>query len=164
MKRQINCGLKSILTQNKKMKKHPSLLSSILTCKCPKCRVGEMFEKGNLFHPMRFHRMNKNCPLCGQSFEPEPGFYFGAMFVSYGVNTALFIGVWVLLSLLVTDYSLTTLLVLLGLTVILFLPLTFRLSRSVWIAIFVPFQKDALKTRLAISPLNPCKRLRPHLR
>lgn len=107
-----------------------------------------MFEKGNFFHPLRFHRMNKSCDRCGQSFEPEPGFYFGAMFVSYGLNTALFIGVWVILSLLVDDYSLTTLLVLLGLTVIIFLPLTFRLSRSVWIAIFVPFQKNAIENSM----------------
>jgi uncharacterized protein (DUF983 family) len=103
-----------------------------------------MFEKGNFFHPLRFHKMHKNCQLCGQSFEPEPGFYFGAMFVSYGVNTALFIGVWVLLTLLVEDYSLTTLLVLLAVTVIIFLPLTYRLSRSIWIAIFVRFQRDAI--------------------
>lgn len=127
------------------MNDQPSIIPSILTCKCPKCRKGDMFEKGNFFHPLRFHKMHRSCQRCGQSFEPEPGFYFGAMFVSYGVNTAFFIIVWVLLSQLVEDYSLTTLLVLLGLTVIVFLPLTYRLSRSIWIAIFVPFQKDAIK-------------------
>lgn len=126
------------------MNNNPSILTSIITCKCPKCRKGDMFEKGNFFHPLRFHRMNKSCDRCGQNFEPEPGFYFGAMFVSYAVNTALFIGVWVLLSLFVDDYSLTTLLVLLGITVIAFLPLTYRISRSVWIAIFVPFQKNRI--------------------
>lgn len=102
-----------------------------------------MFPKGNLLHPMRFHQMNDRCAVCGQSFEPEPGFYFGAMFVSYGLNTALFIAVWTLLALLVEDYSLSTLLILLGLTVVVFLPITFRLSRSIWIAIFVRFQKTA---------------------
>ncbi|GAA0879876.1 hypothetical protein GCM10009119_28450 [Algoriphagus jejuensis] len=87
--------------------------------------------------------MNTHCATCGQSFDPEPGFYFGAMFVSYGVNTAFFIAVWAVLALLVEDYSLTTLLVLLGISVLVFLPLTFRLSRSIWIAVFVPFQKAA---------------------
>lgn len=126
------------------MNDQPSIIPSILTCKCPKCRKGEMFEKGNTFHPLRFHRMHKSCIRCGQSFEPEPGFYFGAMFVSYAVNTAFFIIVWVLLSLLVEDYSLNTLLLLLGLTVIIFLPITYRLSRSIWIAIFVPFRKNTI--------------------
>lgn len=87
--------------------------------------------------------MNERCSACEQSFEPEPGFYFGAMFVSYGLNTGLFIAVWVGLSALVEDYSLTMLLVLMGLTVVIFLPFTFRLSRSIWIALFVRFQKEA---------------------
>ncbi len=102
-----------------------------------------MFPKGTLLNPLKFHQMNTHCAGCGQSFEPEPGFYFGAMFVSYGLNTAFFIAVWMLLALLVEDYSLSTVLILMGLTVIVFLPLTFRLSRSIWIAIFVPFQKAA---------------------
>lgn len=130
------------------MESTPSLLTSVLTCKCPKCRKGRMFPSGNMTNPLKFHKMNERCEVCGQSFDPEPGFYFGAMFVSYGVNTALFVGVWVLLTLLVVDYSLSTLLILLGLTVIVFLPLTFQLSRSIWIAIFVPFQKAQSKTLL----------------
>lgn len=130
------------------MESTPSLLTSVLTCKCPKCRKGSMFPSGNMTNPLKFHKMNERCEVCGQSFDPEPGFYFGAMFVSYGVNTALFVGVWVLLTLFVDDYSLSTLLILLGLTVIVFLPLTFQLSRSIWIAIFVPFQKAPSKTLL----------------
>lgn len=27
--------------------------------------------------------MHEKCSHCAQSFEPEPGYYFGAMFVSY---------------------------------------------------------------------------------
>lgn len=27
--------------------------------------------------------MQASCGACGQSFEPEPGYYFGAMYVSY---------------------------------------------------------------------------------
>ena len=125
------------------MESTPSLLSSALTCKCPKCRKSGMFPKGTLLNPLKFHQMNTHCANCGQNFEPEPGFYFGAMFVSYGLNTAFFVAVWILLALMVEDYSLSTVLILLGLTVIIFLPLTFRLSRSIWIAIFVPFQKPA---------------------
>ncbi|MDI1324545.1 MAG: DUF983 domain-containing protein [Algoriphagus sp.] len=84
--------------------------------------------------------MNKNCSHCGQSFEPEPGYYFGAMFISYGINTALFISVWVALYLVNEDYSLTLLLTLLGAAAILFLPFIYRISRSIWIAIFVRYE------------------------
>lgn len=35
--------------------------------------------------------MNEKCPVCEQNFEPEPGFYFGAMFLSYIVSGFLFL-------------------------------------------------------------------------
>lgn len=43
---------------------------------------------------MKFHAMNSVCSNCEVSFEPEPGFYFGAMYVSYGFTILLFIFVW----------------------------------------------------------------------
>jgi len=100
-----------------------------------------MFLKGELFNPTKFSVMNKNCSHCGQSFEPEPGYYFGAMFISYAINTALFISVWVSLALLRDDYSLTLLLIILGVAAIVFLPFIYRISRSIWIAIFIPFER-----------------------
>lgn len=83
---------------------------------------------------------------CKQSFEPEPGFYFGAMFISYGINTALFIGSWVALMFIYPDYSLSMLLGILTVVVILSLPLSFRLSRSIWLALFVRFDPKAGNT------------------
>ncbi|RMG82537.1 MAG: DUF983 domain-containing protein [Bacteroidetes bacterium] len=35
--------------------------------------------------------MNEKCDVCGQPFEPEPGFYFGAMFLSYIVSGFMFL-------------------------------------------------------------------------
>ncbi|WP_339874467.1 DUF983 domain-containing protein [uncultured Algoriphagus sp.] len=86
--------------------------------------------------------MNKSCAHCGQSFEPEPGYYFGAMFVSYAINTALFITAWVALTILKPDYSLSLLLSLLGVAAIVFLPFIYRISRSIWIAIFISYQGE----------------------
>jgi len=37
--------------------------------------------------------MNKKCSECNLNFEPEPGFYFGAMFISYAITSFLFLGV-----------------------------------------------------------------------
>jgi hypothetical protein len=31
------------------------------------------------------------CSVCGLKFNPEPGFYTGAMYVSYGLSVSLFI-------------------------------------------------------------------------
>lgn len=33
--------------------------------------------------------MYDRCPKCEQTYEPEPGFYYGAMFVSYAFSAAI---------------------------------------------------------------------------
>jgi hypothetical protein len=118
----------------------PPLIKSIFQCKCPRCRKGDLFLKGELFNPTKFSVMNRYCAHCRQSFEPEPGYYFGAMFISYAINSALFILVWLILGFVKEDYSMTLLLSILGISAIVFLPFIFRISRSIWIAIFIPYQ------------------------
>lgn len=121
-----------------------STLKSIFQCKCPRCHKGDMFLRGKLLSLTKFAIMNKSCSYCNQSFEPEPGYYFGAMFISYGINSALFITAWVALSVLKPDYSLTLLLSVLAGTVIVLLPFIYRVSRSIWISIFVRYKGEDL--------------------
>lgn len=33
--------------------------------------------------------MHKHCPNCGLDLNPEPGFYWGAMYISYGFNAGI---------------------------------------------------------------------------
>jgi len=52
--------------------------------KCPRCRKGDMYKKPlELSSPLD---MNKKCGNCEFDFEPEPGFYFGAFIISYGIT------------------------------------------------------------------------------
>ena len=37
--------------------------------------------------------MHKECPVCGQLYEPELRFYYGAMFLSYIISGFFFSGV-----------------------------------------------------------------------
>lgn len=122
-----------------------SKIYSVLACKCPRCHVGDMFYPGTLYHPRKFNKMHAYCPYCAQSFEPEPGFYFGSMFVSYAINTFLFIAFWIATSFLVEDLSLLMILGILFAVVIFLLPITFRLSRAIWINIFVHYDPNAIK-------------------
>ncbi|GAB3656732.1 DUF983 domain-containing protein [Echinicola sediminis] len=100
-----------------------------------------MFQSGTLYHPKKFSQMQPQCPECGQSFNPEPGFYFGAMFISYALNTALFICTWISMALLMEEVSIDYMLAVILSLVIVLLPITYRLSRSIWIHIFVKYQK-----------------------
>ena len=34
----------------------------------------------------KLQKMNDNCPHCGVKFEREPGYFYVAMFISYGMN------------------------------------------------------------------------------
>lgn len=64
-------------------------LKTIWNYKCPRCRVGNIFNVPfNLTDPLG---MPEACSECGQKTEPELGFYYGAMFLSY------MIGIWFLI-------------------------------------------------------------------
>jgi uncharacterized protein (DUF983 family) len=62
----------------------PSEFKSALHGKCPKCRKGNMFA--NSMYGFGSQKMHKNCPYCNFQFEIEPGYFYVAMFVSYGMN------------------------------------------------------------------------------
>jgi len=112
---------------------------SILSMRCPRCREGKMFPEHTLYSG-RFMKMNQSCSCCGQSFMPEPAYYFGAMFISYALNAAYFIAIWVALYAALEEIPLTLLLTAVVATIIGLLPITFRLSRVLWIYIFVSYE------------------------
>ena len=117
----------------------PSELTAILKGKCPRCREGKMFTSGNLYS-RKFADMHPQCPCCGQTFEPEPGFYYGAMYVSFGFSTAIFLAVMVALNLLVEEITMAMVLISVLVVVVGLLPITYRLSRAIWIHIFIRYE------------------------
>ena len=107
---------------------------NLLAGSCPACGKEPIF-KYPLKNVPKFGIMHKSCAHCGVSFEPEPGFYFGAMFVSYALNVALLVGIWLVLYLFWNPsdkiYIMT-----ISLGIILFLPMSFRASRVLWLYAF----------------------------
>jgi len=59
---------------------------AMLHAKCPKCRRGDMF-KGSMYS-LKGNSMHEHCPHCNLYFEIEPGYFYAAMYVSYGFNVA----------------------------------------------------------------------------
>ncbi len=89
------------------------------------------------------------CPVCGQKFELQTGFYFGTGFVSYGL-TVLFSGItfilwWFTVGMSVRDNRIWWWLGLNAALLILLQPPIQRLARSVWIAFFVRYDKKYQK-------------------
>ncbi len=105
--------------------------SALLSGKCPACREGDIF-KYPLKNIAHFAEMNKNCPHCASTLEPEPGFYFGAMFVSYALSVVLFVTMWTVLYLFWNPSDLAYV-VIIGIGAILFTPISFRVSRVLFL-------------------------------
>ena len=121
------------------MSQERSLLNSILTVKCPRCRQGNMFPSGTLYST-KFDQMHPACPCCGQDFEPEPGFYYGAMYVSFATGTAAFIMVLIALNFLVAEITMAMVMTSVVIISVGLLPINFRFSRVAWLNIFVHYK------------------------
>ncbi|MEM9824289.1 MAG: DUF983 domain-containing protein [Bacteroidota bacterium] len=122
-------------------RKSRSLFASVKDMKCPRCREGALFETST-FSLSKPFEMYDRCPKCGQNYMPEPGFYFGAMFVSYiiwgGFSVAL-----CLTLVFGFDWSVNGAFTLLILISIVSFVWIFRISRSIWIHIIIPYRPQA---------------------
>ncbi len=115
-----------------------SKLYSVLHGVCPRCHEGKVFKYGP-YQSLDFTRMNDRCSYCNQAFEPEPDFYQGAMYVSYGLSTGLFLLVGVLL-LFYLELGYIATFSIIGAIAILLLPVLFRVSRIIWLNLFVRYK------------------------
>jgi uncharacterized protein (DUF983 family) len=121
-----------------------SKVYSIFKMKCPKCNEGDLFLNKNPYNFSDMTKMNSNCETCKQSYSPEPNFYYGAMYVSYGFSVALFVAVYII-SAVFFELEIWETIGLLALVLVLLAPYLFRLSRSTYLNIFVHYDKDAIQ-------------------
>ncbi|RYD56479.1 MAG: DUF983 domain-containing protein [Sphingobacteriales bacterium] len=121
----------------------PGLVYSVLTNKCPRCRQGNLFTNPNPYNFKITMRMPEHCPVCGQQYELQTGFFFGTGYVSYGLSVALigfiFIAWTLTVGLSYKDNSIFWCLGVAAATTLLLQPVLQRLSRSIWIAFFVRY-------------------------
>lgn len=136
-------------------------LISVLNNKCPRCRKGNIFSSTNPYKK-GFVGMNKTCDVCGQPTEIEVGFYYGTAYVSYALTVAFsastFVAWWVLIGFSLDDSRFFWWMGSNAVMMILMQPLFMRLSRSIWLSWFVPYdpdwKKNTLETPERIIPGN----------
>lgn len=130
------------MNEQSKIKKHGFLLT-LLNHKCPHCREGRLFKDKSAYHLGTFMQMNERCPVCGQRTEIEAGFYYGTGYVSYALavafSAATFVAWWVLIGLSTDDNRVFWWLGLNSVLMLLLQPYLMRLSRAVWLSIFVHY-------------------------
>jgi len=115
--------------------KRKSALSAILEAKCPQCRQGKMFLEP-IYKINKLADMPKKCEVCGFYYEREPGFFYGAMYVSYGLSVGVFLSTVFVLYWIFQDPSLTTYIASIVSTSMILYPFTFRYSRVLFLNIF----------------------------
>ncbi len=123
--------------------KKRSIISSVLAMKCPRCREGNLF-KTHTFSFQKPFEMPDHCPICKQNYMPEPGFYFGAMFISYIMWGFISLGICLPL-VFVLDWSVNAAFALLLLVSAIFFIWLFRTSRSIWIHIAIKYDPQKSK-------------------
>ncbi|WP_291148946.1 DUF983 domain-containing protein [Flavobacterium sp. UBA7680] len=124
------------------MLKKGSKLNSILTGSCPKCQKESMYSDKNPLHLTKVLKMNDNCSHCGLKYQIEPSFFYGAMYVSYGLNVAVGIAAFIV-SFVFFKASIGESFVAIVITLIVLFPFVLRLSRNLYINMFVSYDPKA---------------------
>jgi uncharacterized protein (DUF983 family) len=121
------------------MIKKGTKLFSILKNKCPRCQEGDFFISSNPLKLKGNMKINTNCPKCGLKYMIEPSFFYGAMYISYALTVAIAITIFVICYLL--NFNLVQTLIAIVTILVLLIPFLVRISRLVYINMFVGYQK-----------------------
>ncbi|WP_223034865.1 DUF983 domain-containing protein [Hanstruepera marina] len=119
-------------------------LYSILTGACPKCHQESMYENKNPYVLSDVLKIKETCSKCHTKYRIEPSFFYGSMYVSYAVGIAFAVAAFVISYLFIGTSLLTAFIAIVG-TLILCGPIIMRLSRNIWINIFMHYDKTLVK-------------------
>lgn len=100
-------------------------LAAVAAGRCPRCDRGHIFA--------RRLRMHETCPTCGLAFDREPGYFAGAMYISYALALPIVFALALTLSFLFAGWSFERIMAVAALLFLPLVPLVFRYSRILWI-------------------------------
>ena len=121
------------------MLKKGSKLYSVLNNKCPQCHEGDFFVHRCTLKLKNNLKIHEKCEICGLKYMIEPSFFYGAMYVSYALTVAMAVAIFVIGYLL--HLGLMTSFIAIFVLLVAFNPLIMRISRLLYINMFVHFNK-----------------------
>ena len=71
-------------------------LYSIFKARCPKCNEGKFFKFPISYNPRKVTKIYDHCSNCNLKYMIEPSFYFGAMYINYGITVAISIFIFLI--------------------------------------------------------------------
>jgi uncharacterized protein (DUF983 family) len=112
----------------------PNKSMAMLEGKCPRCQSGKMFKHNAI--GTSFTQMFEKCPVCNLHYEIEPGFFWGAMYVSYAFTVAIMITLGLAILIIGNDPDFWVYIGIIIPAFILASPFTYRYSRIIMIYFF----------------------------
>lgn len=109
------------------------MIRPLLQGVCPKCHGDKIFKTKGSFTSFKMPEMNEKCSKCGLVFDKEPGYFLGAMYISYGFAV---IQLMIAFLIFVKLVSLTWLFLIMFAVLIGFMFINYRYSRIGYIYIF----------------------------
>lgn len=122
-----------------------STVLAILQQRCPRCHQGPLFSHSAL--STKFTEMPAHCPVCQQAYEPEPGFYWGAMYISFVFSTGIMLVVGFAVYFLLNDPDTWVYILSVAVASLLFMPFSLRYSRTLMLYLFGGVRYDAARAR-----------------
>ncbi|MBO3115905.1 DUF983 domain-containing protein [Winogradskyella sp. DF17] len=119
-------------------------LYSILFGACPKCHQESMYITKNPYVLADTLKINDKCSHCDTRYRMEPSFFYGSMYVSYAVGIAFAVAAFII-SYVLIETSLITAFIAIIITLVGFMPIIMRLSRNIWINLFMSYDKSLVK-------------------
>lgn len=118
-------------------------LYSILHFKCPQCHEGDFFVSGP-YNLKTVGNTHKECSHCGLIYSKEPGFYYGAMYVSYALGVALFVACWIAFSFFLPGVATGWQIAIISTLSLIAAPYFYALSKIIWANLFFRYDSNAL--------------------
>ena len=123
----------------------------MLALRCPRCHQGKLFSESAL-SLRHFDEMPEACPVCRQHLEPEPGFYWGAMYISFGFSTGIVLVIGLVIYHFLHNPDTWVYVLAVAIVTLLSAPLSFRYARAVMLYAFGGISFDARYADGAASP------------
>ena len=130
-------------------KPKPNFLWSVLTMRCPRCRRGDIFKNSTPYKKLKLSNifdMYDYCPVCGQKYDLEPGFWYGTGYVSYGLAVLIsgltFIAWWIIIGISADDNRVFGWLIFNAVLLVVMQPWLMRFSRVIYLLFFVKYNEN----------------------
>ncbi|MFC5048299.1 DUF983 domain-containing protein [Aquimarina hainanensis] len=91
------------------------------------------------------NKVKEKCPKCELKYSLEPSFYYGSMYVSYGVGIAIAVAVYILSVIFGLQLSPLGIFIAIVMVLIALMPYIGAVSKSIWASFFFKYDKKLAK-------------------